>query len=130
MPYVEVPMLVASALLCRIDGTGSDCQRAAALDRAFKAWFPPEADMGPQFDAVYLRWLLEAYTIGGDPQLYAIANYNAQRALQNGRFDDGLFGRAWDGGSVTAHDASPDMLRIQGAGVSVLAWLAATPPLP
>ncbi|HEX3318185.1 MAG TPA: glycoside hydrolase family 76 protein [Solirubrobacteraceae bacterium] len=127
MPYVEVPMLVASALLCRIDGTGQDCQRAAALDRAFKAWFPPEADMGPQFDAVYLRWLLEAYTIGGDPQLYAIADYNTQRALQNGRFDDGLFGRAWDGGSVTAHDATADMLRIQGAGVSVLAWLAATP---
>jgi hypothetical protein len=86
--------------------------------------------MGPQFDAVYLRWLLEEYALDGDPQLYAIANYNAQRALQNGRFNTGLFQRAWDGGPITDHDASPGMLRIQGAGVSVLAWLAAAPPPP
>jgi Glycosyl hydrolase family 76 len=128
MPYVEMPMIVASAVLCRIDATPDDCQRAASLSRAFLAWFPPEADMGPQFDAVYLRWILEAYAIGGDPQLYAIADYNAQRALQNGRFQTGLFQRAWDGGPITRHDASPGMLRIQGAGVSVLAWLAATSP--
>jgi hypothetical protein len=128
MPYVQSPMIVASAILCQVDGTGDDCQRADALARALKAWFPPEADMGPQFDAVYLRWLLEAYTLDGDPQLYAIADYNAKRALDNGRFDSGLFQRAWDGGPITEHDASPGMLRIQGAGVSVLAWLAATPP--
>jgi len=129
MPYVEMPMIVASELLCQADGTPPDCQRAGALSRAFKAWFPPEADMGPQFDAVYLRWLLEAYALQGDPQLYALADYNAQRALQNGRVDSGLFERAWDGGPVTDHDAAPGMLRIQAAGVSVLAWLAAaTPP--
>ena len=58
----------------------------------------------------------------------AVADYNAQRALQNGRFQTGLFQRAWDGGPITRHDASPGMLRIQGAGVSVLAWLAATSP--
>jgi hypothetical protein len=128
MPYVQAPMIVASAVLCQVDGAPDDCQRASALARAFKAWFPPEADMGPQFDAVYLRWLLEAYTLGRDPQLYAIANYNAQRALQNGRLASGLFQRAWDGGPITDHDATPGMLRIQGAGISVLAWLAAAPP--
>jgi hypothetical protein len=128
MPYVEMPMIVASEVLCRVDGTPGDCARAGALTRAFMAWFPPEADMGPQFDAVYLRWLLEAFALDGDAQLYAIANYNAQRALQNGRVRSGLFERAWDGGSVSDHDASPGMLRIQGAGLSVLAWLAATPP--
>jgi hypothetical protein len=130
MPYVEVPMIVASRVLCRADGNQDDCRRAAALARAFRAWFPPEADMGPQFDAVYLRWLLEDYALEGDPQLYAIANYNAQRALQNGRFNTGLFQRAWDGSSITDHDASRGMLRIQGAGVSVLAWLAAATPPP
>jgi hypothetical protein len=84
--------------------------------------------MGPQFDAVYLRWLLEAYARWGDRDLYAIAYYNAQRALQNGRFNTGLFQRAWDGSNITDHDARPGMLRIQGAGVSLLAWIAATPP--
>jgi len=130
MPYVEVPMIVASRVLCRADGNQDDCRRADALEGAFRAWFPPEADMGPQFDAVYLRWLLEEYALEGDPQLYAIANYNAQRALQNGRFNTGLFQRAWDGGPIADHDAAPGMLRIQGAGVSVLAWLAAVPAPP
>jgi hypothetical protein len=128
MPYVQSPVIVASGILCNVDGSGPDCERAAQLTRASKAWFPPEADMGPQFDAVYLRWLLEASARWGDRELYAIAYYNAQRALANGRFNTGLFQRAWDGGSITDHDATPGMLRIQGAGVSLLAWIAATPP--
>ena len=45
-------------LMAELEDAREDQMRAAALDRAFKAWFPPEADMGPQFDAVYLRWLL------------------------------------------------------------------------
>jgi hypothetical protein len=128
MPYVQSPLIVASAVLCNVAGSGPDCERAAHLTTATKAWFPPEADMGPQFDAVYLRWLLEAYARWGDRDLYAIAYFNAQRALQNGRFNTGLFQRAWDGSNIADHDARPGMLRIQGAGVSLLAWIAATPP--
>ena len=128
MPYVQSPMIVASQILCAMDTSGPDCARAAQLTAALKKWFPPEADMGPQFDAVYLRWLLQAAVATGDRELYAIAFYNAQRALANGRFNTGLFQRAWDGGNITDHDAEPGMLRIQGAGVSLLAWIAATPP--
>ena len=53
---------------------------------------------------------------------------NAQRAQQNAHSGAGVYLAAWDGGSITGHQARPNMLQTHAATIELFAWLAATPP--
>jgi hypothetical protein len=128
MGYVQSPIAAADAIMCNVTNQLSYCTRSETLASATRDWFPPEADMGPQYDAEYLHWLLDLYGYDHLRDWYAIAYYNGQRAIQYGTDPDGLYAGAWDGGNITEHQADPSQLQVDGATLSLFAWLAVAQP--
>jgi hypothetical protein len=128
MPYVEGPMIVAHQTLCQATGVQSYCTLADSLAGSAYTFFGDDFRMGPQFDSVYVHWMLHYYAHGGSPVWYQVAGKAASDAHQNALNSHGVFTRAWDGTSMWRHGARPGMLRTHAASVSVLAWLATVKP--
>jgi uncharacterized protein YyaL (SSP411 family) len=127
MGYVQSPMMVGFMSLCQTTKNDKLCDKAEQLGDAALKEFTGTLHHGPQYDAVYLHWMLDVYAQDHNPRWYDLAVANAQRALANAQNKQGLFLKAWDGGR--APDAPTDSLKIDAATVSVFAWLAAaTPP--
>jgi hypothetical protein len=80
--------------------------------------------MGPQYDWIYLRCLLELGRIEGTGRWSLAAQRHADAALSNAAVGD-LWLRAWDGSAMTGHDSYDDMLQTHAATTALLAWLAA-----
>src|SRR3954453_7193947 len=128
MPYVEGPMIAAHQTLCETTGMQAYCLRAQQLAANAYGLFGASFGMGPQFDAVYVHWMLDYYAHGGDRAWYGVGTKVASDAIRNARNSHGVFTRAWDGSSMYQHGARPGMLRTHAASVSVLAWLATVKP--
>lgn len=127
MPYVQGPMALAFVVMCQSTGDKSYCDEGEELaDRAAKRF--PKLDMGPQYDAMYIRSMLELYRFDHNPRWYRIATTAADRALANARDSSGLFMLTWDGKPTRTIRTPAGMLQTHAATTSVLAWLAATPP--
>ena len=97
MRYVQSPIMAGEQTLCEATGDQSLCGAAAALGDAQLRGFPAAANHGPQYDAVYLQWMLYQYAQDHDSRWYALAYYNAKRALANSGNKAGLFLQDWDG---------------------------------
>jgi uncharacterized protein YyaL (SSP411 family) len=129
MPYVQGPMANAFILLCHSTGQKRFCDEAEELaDRAAKRF--PTLTMGPQYDAMYIRALLELYRYDHNPRWYRIADTEAQRAMTNGRAPNGLYLRTWSGDSPRSIGTPVNMLQTHAATTSTLAWMAAAKPPP
>jgi hypothetical protein len=126
MGYVQSPMMVGFESLCATTKNDHLCDRAEQLGTAALTQFTSTLHHGPQYDAVYLHWMLDVYAQDHNPRWYSLALGNAQRALANAKTKQGLYLRGWDGGR--APDAPTDSLKIDAATVSVFAWLAAARP--
>lgn len=128
--YIESPLIYAQALLCRIAGAGArtDCRRAQDLTATALARFGGLLDFAPQYDAIYLQWMLALYGLDGDPTLYVLAADNARDAQTRAINGEGLYMLSWNGEVLPARDAEPGMLQTQAATTSLFAWLAAYPP--
>jgi Glycosyl hydrolase family 76 len=126
--YIEGPLIYAQALLCRIVPEPSGCERAERLKRVALTRFGYLLDFSPQYDAIYLQWLLALYSLDHDPTLYAIAADNALSVQSRAPDGEGLFLRSWNGGRLPAQYARPGMLQTQAATSSLFAWLAVYPP--
>jgi uncharacterized protein YyaL (SSP411 family) len=126
--YVQAPLIYAQQVLCTATGDRSLCTRARDLAATSLDRFGQTLDFGPQYDAIYLQWMLAYYGETHDPAWYGLAVANADRVVRNALDAQGLFSRAWDGGDMAAHGARPGMLRTHAATTSVLAWLAVYPP--
>ncbi len=85
-------------------------------------------DFAPQYDAIYLQWMLALYSLEGDPTLYRMAADNARDAQQRARNSQGLYLLSWNGERLPAALALPGMLQTQSATTSLFAWLAVYPP--
>jgi Glycosyl hydrolase family 76 len=122
MDYVQGLMTTANWELCQTLKKTAYCQKAKQLANAAVAAFPHDLNWSPQFDVVYLRWMLEYGKESGDGRWYQLAADNAERALANARNGDGYFENEWNGsplGDGLAHEA---------ANLELFAWLAATAP--
>ena len=120
-------MFAAFASLCDSTGDTSFCDRAESLaDRSARRF--SVLRMGPQFDSIYLRSLVELYRFDGNPRWYSIVQQNAGRALDSARDGRGLFLRDWDGGTLSGLGIRPNMLQTHAATSSIFAWLATVPP--
>ncbi len=126
--YVESPMIYAQALLCGLKGEQSACERAESLERTALKRFGGMLDFAPQYDAIYLQWILALYGLDHDPRLYELAAQNARGASERAANAQGLYLLSWRGSPLPASDASPGMLRTQAATASLFAWLAVYPP--
>jgi uncharacterized protein YyaL (SSP411 family) len=127
LPYVEGPMAVAFAVLCRSTGDRAWCTKAESLaDRAVKRF--PQLTMGPQYDSMYVRSLLELYRFDGNRRWYDVAAAATNRAVANARAPNGLYLRAWDGRPIGTIGTPPLKLQTHAATTSVAAWMAASRP--
>ena len=62
----------------------------------------------------------------GDGRWPALAKQMAANAQANALAKPGgLYLRAWDGSSITQHEAQPNMLQTDSATLELFAWLAA-----
>jgi Glycosyl hydrolase family 76 len=126
--YVQAPLIYAQALLCRLTGTAAGCERAEQLKATALRRFGYQLDFSPQYDAIYLQWMLALYSLEGDSTLYAMAAENAHDAQAHAANGEGLYLLSWGGETLPAIDAEPGMLQTQAATTSVFAWLAVYPP--
>ena len=125
MPYVAGPQVEANELLCRLLAGSGYCSAAARLADAAYSRFAYRLNMGPQFDVIYLHWMLVYGAQTGDRRWERMALAFAQEAQVDARDRSGLYLRAWDGSDMAAHQAEPEMLRTDAATVELFAWLAA-----
>ena len=126
--YIEAPLIYAQAVLCRLRGEAALCERAEQLKRTALARFGYLLDFSPQYDAIYLQWMLALYALDGDPTLYALAADNARDAQTRARNREGLYLLSWNGEALPREYALPGELQTQAATTSVFAWLAVYPP--
>jgi hypothetical protein len=122
MDYVQGLMITANWELCKTLKKTAYCKKAKQLANAALVAFPHDLNWSPQFDVVYLRWMLQYGKESGDKRWYRLAVDNAERALANSRNGNGWFVKKWDGsplGFGLAH---------QAANLELFAWLAATAP--
>jgi Glycosyl hydrolase family 76 len=126
--YIESPLIYAQAALCQLTGTPAECERAEALKATALSRFGYLLDFSPQYDAIYLQWMLALYALDGDPTLYRLAADNARDAQTRAANREGLYLLSWNGETLPALDAQPGMLQTQAATTSLFAWLAVYPP--
>jgi hypothetical protein len=126
--YIEAPLIYAQAVLCRATATAADCQRAELLKATALKRFGSSLDFSPQYDAIYLQWMLALYSLEHDPALYSLAAGNARDAETRALGGEGLYLLSWSGETLPPQDALPGMLQTQAATTSLFAWLAVYPP--
>jgi hypothetical protein len=125
--YIEGPLIYAQALLCRLTGASGECERAEALKRTALSRFGYLLNFSPQYDAIYLQWMLALYSLDHDATLYRMAADNARDA-ETRAGAAGVYPLSWNGGTLPPNYAVPGMLRTQAATTSLFAWLAVYPP--
>ncbi len=126
--YIEAPLIYAQALLCHLTGTAAECERAEALKAARLRRFGYLLDFSPQYDAIYLQWMLALYALEGDQRSTRLAAENARDAQTQAANGEGLYLLSWSGQTLPRADAEPGMLQTQAATTSLFAWLAVYPP--
>jgi len=126
--YIEGPLIYAQALLCRLTSEHGDCERSSALTATALDRFGYLLDFSPQYDAVYLQWMLAVYSLNDDPTLYGLAADNARDAQTRALNGQGLYLLSWNGETLPSQDALPGELQTQAATTSLFAWLAVYRP--
>jgi Glycosyl hydrolase family 76 len=126
--YIESPLIYAQALLCKETAAVADCERVEPLTATSLRRFGTLLDFSPQYDAIYLQWMLALYSLDHDPTLYSLAADNAQTAQTRALNGEGLYLLSWGGETLPTADALPGSLQTQAATTSLFAWLAVYPP--
>lgn len=126
--YAEGPLIYAQAVLCETTGAADDCRRSDEQKANSLRRFGYLLDFSPQYDAIYLQWLLALYALHHDRTLYAIAADNARNVETRARNGEGLYLLSWNGATLAPQNARPGMLQTQAATSSLFAWLAVYPP--
>ena len=126
--YIQAPLIFAQEELCVLGAEPGGCARAEQLKRTALQRFGSTLDFSPQYDAIYLQWMLELYSLDHDPELYRLAAANAGDALARSADSQGLYLLSWGGQELPAEYALPGMLQTQAATTSVFAWLAVYAP--
>jgi hypothetical protein len=122
-PYIEGTLVEAHQVLCET-GEHAACERAAQLANASAERFSDRLTMGPQFDTIYLHWMLSYGGQAGEERWRELAEEMATDAQEHARDAQGLYLRAWDGTPITQHQAQPNMLQTDAATLELFAWLA------
>jgi hypothetical protein len=126
--YAEGPLIYAQAVLCQSTATAEDCRRSDEQKVNSLRRFGYLLDFSPQYDAIYLQWLLALYGLHHERTLYAMAADNARNVETRARNVEGLYLLSWNGEPLAPQNARPGMLQTHAATTSLLAWLAAYPP--
>jgi hypothetical protein len=126
--YVQAPLIYAQYLLCK-DGQGeSYCVRAgrtaATLAETNVSKVGYRYNYGPEYDTIYLQWMLAYGQATGDPYWLKLAEVNAAAAAHNAVNSQGLWLSSWWGGPIRDPETHPAMFRTMAATASLFAWTA------
>jgi hypothetical protein len=121
-------LIYAQDVLCHVRAEPARCVLAERLKATALRRFGSMLDFSPQYDAIYLQWMLALYSLDGDPRLYALAAANAEAAQVQAVDGRGLYLLSWRGQPLPAAYARPGMLQTQAATTSLFAWLAVYQP--
>jgi hypothetical protein len=124
-PYIEGTLVQAHQVLCEA-GVSPACARAVELADASAERFSDRLNMGPQFDTIYLHWMLLYGVQSGEARWRTLAEEMADDAQARARDGRGLYLKAWDGTPISEHQAQPNMLQTDAATLELFAWLAVT----
>jgi hypothetical protein len=126
--YVQAPLVYAQYLLCQ-DGEGqSYCERAGRVAATMS-----EQDVnrtgyrfnyGPEYDAIYLQWMMAYGQAVGDSYWVKLAQVNAAAAEKHAADSAGIWLDSWWGGPIRDPETHPEMLRTEGSTTSLFAWLS------
>jgi hypothetical protein len=125
--YVQAPLIYAQYLLCQDLVGESYCVRAGrtaatlAETNVSKAGF--QYNYGPEYDVVYLQWMMAYGQATGDPYWVKLAELNAGAAAANSVDDNGWLG-SWWGGHIDDPETHSGMFRTMAATTSLFAWVA------
>jgi hypothetical protein len=126
--YVQAPLIYTQYLLCR-DGAGEGyCVRAGrtaatlAETNVTKAGF--RYNYGPEYDAIYLQWMMAYGQATGDPYWLKLGQLNAAAAAANATGSGGLRLASWWGGPIDDPETHSNMFRTMAATTSLFAWVA------
>jgi hypothetical protein len=125
--YIQSPLIYAHRVMCDVTGESSLCAEAEQLAARACEHFGPAPQFAPQYDAIYLQWMLALYREDHDRRWYEIALTDSVRA-ERARNAHGLYLNQWGGGRLSRSLAGPGLLRTQGSTASLFAWVAATAP--
>jgi hypothetical protein len=126
--YIEGPLIYAQADLCRLTSNAFECALADRLKGTALTRFGYLLDFSPQYDAIYLQWMLALYGLENDPTLYRMAADNARDIQSRAANAQGLYLLSWNGQTLPRANALPGMLQTHAASISMLAWLAVYRP--
>jgi hypothetical protein len=127
--YIEGPLIYAQATLCHLIPAPEECAVAQRLKAKALSRFGYLLDFAPQYDAIYLQWMLALYASEGDPTLYRMAADNARDAQERAVESRGLYLNGWNGETLSTVNApKPGMIQTQAATSSLFAWLAVYKP--
>jgi hypothetical protein len=125
--YVQAPLIYTQYLLCK-DGEGeSYCVQAgrvaATLAEQHVDEYGYEYNYGPEYDAIFMQWMMAYGQATGEPYWLTLAEVNASAAATNAANGQGLWLSSWWGGAIADPETHPNMLRTVGATTSLFAWV-------
>ena len=130
--YVQAPLIYAQYLLCA-DGKGERyCAMAHAVAETMYVGPYYSYNYGPEYDAIFLQWMMAYGQAVHDSRWLALAERNAAAAAQHASDGQGLWLSSWWGGAIGDPETHPGMFRTMAATTSLFAWLTVyageTPP--
>lgn len=125
--YVQAPLIYAQYLLCQ-DGQGEAyCEHAGRLAATLSEQNVNKGgyryNYGPQYDAIFMQWMMAYGQAVGDDYWLKLAEVNAGAATKHAYNAEGLLLGSWWGGPIKDPETKANMLRTQGATASLFAWL-------
>jgi len=125
--YVQAPLVYVQYLLCR-DGEGeSYCERAgrvaATLAEQHVDAYGYEYNYGPEYDAIFMQWMMAYGQATGEQYWLTLAEVNAAAAATNAAKRRALWLSSWWGGDIADPETHPNMLRTAAATASLFAWV-------
>lgn len=126
--YVQAPLVYAQYLLCQ-DGEGqSYCSRAGRVAATMSEQSVNRTgyrfNYGPEYDTIYLQWMMAYGQATGDPYWVKLAELNAAAAASHAADRQHVWLDSWWGGPIRDPETHPGMLRTLGATTSLFAWLS------
>jgi hypothetical protein len=125
--YVQAPLIYAQYLLCQ-DGQGEAlCVRAGRLAATLAEQhvdnYAYRYNYGPQFDAIFMQWMMAYGEATGEAYWLKLAEVNAGAVAKHAYVKGGLTLGSWWGGPWGNRETPPNMLRTDAATTSLLAWV-------
>ncbi len=127
--YVQAPLVYAQYLLCQAGEGEAYCVQAgrvaATMAEEDVDAFGYEYNYGPEYDTIFMQWMM-AYGEGvGNGYWLALAEVNAAAADAHAVGAGGGWLSSWWGGEIADPETHPGMLRTAGATASLFAWVGA-----